>query len=68
MGCTHGYKGKTAQEMVEAMETAIATSTLVAFKYFPGTTRYVKLLNMVATETTGRGREGKYRISIAEMG
>ena len=66
--CTHGYKGKTAQEMVEAMETAIATSTLVAFKYFPGTTRYVKLLNMVATETTGRGREGKYRISIAEMG
>ncbi len=65
--CTHEYKGKTPAELITALQTAIDTKTLGVMSYFPDADKYVKILNMVGAETTGRGREGKYQLTLAEM-
>ncbi|MCL5264147.1 MAG: hypothetical protein M1343_02960 [Chloroflexi bacterium] len=65
--CTHEWKSKTPAELITALETAIDTKTLGVMSYFPDADKYVKILNMVGAETTGRGHEGKYQLTLAEM-
>ena len=65
---TKAFEGRTPAVMVADLETAIETQTLGAFATRPGETRYVKITNMVATEETGEGRAGTYRVTASEFG
>jgi len=64
--CTKSYGDKSPEQLLDAIETAADTETLLTFM-FEDTTKYVKVVSVEGTRLTGEGRKGQYQIFVAEI-
>ena len=66
--CTQPWKGKTGAELAEKLLELDASAPLTTLCFEAGVERYVKLLNLNATEATGQGPVARYELVFGEMG
>jgi hypothetical protein len=61
--CTKVYDGKSPAQLLDAVLTAAATTTLVPFVY-DDETNYVEVVNVSGDRQTGETREGIYNVQV----
>jgi hypothetical protein len=64
--CTKDYDDKSPEQMMEALQAAAETETLLAF-IIKDTTYYVEVIGVEAEELTGEGDRGFYQVKVRPL-